>query len=155
MKTGKILIVMIFAALGFTANAQSGVYASNHGNSVKRYIRVLDLSPSQVRDWSKLNTYFADEIYYVQNDRGLSPRAKTRKLNRLYEQKDRDLRRILDNYQYKKYRNLKSYNNNNGYGRSTSYGYRNTSRYYNSYGYNRGGSYCPSNYNRGRRSYSY
>ena len=142
---------MIFAALGFTAHAHHGTSTSNSDfTSVREYAHVLNLSPSQVRDWSKLNKYFEDEFYYVRKDRRLSSRAKTKKLNNLYEQRDRDLRKILSNRQYRKFSNLKAYNS---YSRPSSSSYGNGTRY-NSYNSNSnyGPTYsCPANNN--RRSY--
>ena len=141
MKTGRILIVMIFAALGLTAHAQRGAYANNGNfNSVRQYIQVLDLTPSQVRAWSELNNYYESEFIYVRNDRGLSARAKSRKLDRLFNQRDRDLRGILSNRQYRTFSNLKSYN---AYSRPSAY-YGSTVRYNN----NR---YSNNRYNNNRR----
>ena len=139
---------MIFAALGFTANAQRGAaYASNSNTSVNQFIYALDLSPSQVRDWNELNRYYEDEFYYVRNDRKLSSRAKTRKLENLYDQRDRDLRKILSKYQYKKFVGLKSYN---AYSRPNTYT-RPTTTYYRNNNYNTGSRYG----NRGNgRNYS-
>ena len=104
---------MIFAALGFSANAQRDVKVNNNYNSVKQYVHVLNLSQSQVYDWSALNDYYDNEIYYVRNDRRLSAIAKSRKLDRLYDSKNKDIRRLLTNRQYRKFINLRSYNNRN------------------------------------------
>lgn len=126
MKAGKILIVMIFAALGFTANAQRGVYASNNNTSVSQYIYALDLTKSQVRDWSEVNRYYEDEFQYVRNDRNLSNRARSSKMDRLYYQRDQDVRGILSNRQYRTFSGLRSYNS---YYRPSARFNRNNSRY--------------------------
>lgn len=154
MKVGRILIVMIFATLGFTANAQRGVYASNSGDYfVQKYAYALNLRKSQIVDWTDLNRYYDDQFQYVLNDNGLSPRVKQKKVNRLYEQRDYDLRKILTNRQYRKLSTMRSFQAYNrpssrNYGNSGRYDsyYSNQGYYGNNRGYNRGsrGSYCPS-----------
>lgn len=148
---------MIIAALGFSANAQRGVQVNN-GNysSIRQYIHVLNLSPSQVRDWSDLNRYYEDEFFYVRNDRRLSNRERTRKLEKLYDKRDRDLRGILTNRQYRKFSGLRSFHS---YNRPTTVIYNSGARYnngrYNNGRYNNGrryGNSCPAN---GRRYYRY
>lgn len=136
MKDGKILIVMIFAAFSFTANAKTATYPSNGINSVEEFAYALDLTESQVYDWEELNSYYEDEFYAVRSNNSLSRHAKSRKLDKLYYQRDRGVRKILSRNQYRTFSGLKSYNVYLNPG--TNYN-RNSTRYSNSY--NRSRSY--------------
>ncbi len=107
MKTGKILIVMILAALGFQANAQRGVFVHESYNSVRKYIHPLRLGHNQVVDWTRLNKRTNAEVRNIERDRYLTPRMKARKIDRLFDRKDRRLRDILTRRQYQKFRNIR------------------------------------------------
>jgi len=109
MKKGKILIIMILAALGFQANAQRGVFVHESYNSVRKYIHPLRLSHNQVVDWTKLNRHVSTVARNIERDRHLSPRMKGKKIRRLYDKKDRRLREILSRRQYNKFRNMRSF----------------------------------------------
>jgi len=108
MKNGKMLILTILAALSFQAEAQRGVFVHEAYNSVRKYIHPLRLSQAQVIDWSALNRHFDEQIYLVRNDRYLSQRMRSRRLQHLYNRKNHGLRNILSRRQYDKYRYIRS-----------------------------------------------
>lgn len=133
MKVGKILIVMILAALGFQVNAQRATFVHESYNSVRQYIHPLRLSQNQVADWSRLNGATDIAIRDIEYGRG-SARSKARRVESVLERHDRRLSNILSRRQLAKYYNLRVNDRN--------------SRFYN----NRGNNYCPSGYsNQGRQ----
>lgn len=128
MKVGKILIVMILAALGFQMNAQRATFVHESYNYVRKYIHPLQLSHRQVEDWSRLNRATDITINDIQRDRYLSDRAKSRKIEAVLNRQDRRLRNILSRRQYAKFRTLRSSYRNNNYDRGVrNRGYRNGS----------------------------
>jgi len=137
MKVGKILIVMILAALGFQMNAQRATFVHESYNSVRKYIYPLQLSHRQVEDWSRVNRATSIAINDIESDRYLSGRSKARKIESVLDRQDRRIRNILSRRQYNQFRNMRaSYRNgsydrgvgNRGYrnGSSCDAGYRNT-----------------------------
>ena len=138
MKVGKILIVMILAALGFQVNAQRATFVHESYNSVRQYIHPLRLSQNQVADWSRLNTATGIALRDIENSRGTA-RSKARKAEGILERRDRKLSNILSRGQFSKYLNIRG-----------SRGNSQNSRYNN----NRSSSYCPSSYsNQDRQRY--
>ena len=88
MSVGKILIFMIIATTGFSASAQKGVNVNDKDNPVKEYAQILELSESQVYDWTELNNYYDKEYDFVKNDESLSKRDKRKQLKKLRSDKN-------------------------------------------------------------------